>query len=147
MKIKLLFIIFFLLVLNSCASPYKYKLDTSNITDIDKFHAVLPLLLSDKRFLKAEVLLINASKPSLQRIVSEADELWKSNNLSEANSKLERALRISKEEASIYLRLAHIRLEQGYFKESKAFAARGSMIAELSSWERLLLSVYLKINP
>jgi hypothetical protein len=42
------------------------------------------------------------------------------------------------------LRLAHIRLEQGLNLESGSFAARGLLISDVSSWERLLLNVYAK---
>ena len=65
-------------------------------------------------------------------------------NLKKANSELERALRISKNESSVFLRLAHIRLEQGLNTESGSFAARGLLISDVSSWERLLLNVYAK---
>jgi len=60
-----------------------------------------------------------------------------------ANSGLERALRISKNESSVFLRLAHIRLEQGLEIESSSFAARGLLINNVSSWERLLLNVHV----
>jgi len=100
-------------------------------------------LLTNKNFLKSEILKINASKPSIQRILNESDSYWIEGNFLKANSGLERALRISKNESSVFLRLAHIRLEQGLEIESSSFAARGLLISNVSSWERLLLNVYV----
>ena len=64
--------------------------------------------------------------------------------LNGANLQLERALRISKSESSVYLRLAHLRLEQGFEKEVKAFATKGLQIKNISYWEALLFNIYLK---
>ena len=53
-----------------------------------------------------------------------SDIYLKDGKLIQANSELERALRITKEEGAIYLRLAHLRLIQGLLTESKSFASR-----------------------
>ena len=58
------------------------------------------------------------------------------------SSTLERGLRIAKDEIALYLRLAHVRLEQGLIKESSAFAERGLLNKNASSWELLLLKIY-----
>jgi len=62
----------------------------------------------------------------------------------EANSELERALRITKNDGALYLRLAHIRYKQGLLQESESFASKGLLLRDISSWERLLLNVYLR---
>ena len=63
-------------------------------------------------------------------------------DLKQASSTLERGLRIAKDESALYLRLAHLRLEQGLAKESSAFAERGLLNKGASSWELLLLKIY-----
>ena len=85
-----------------------------------------------------------SNKPPIQRILNEADAFWIRGNLDQTNLQLERALRISKNEGPIYLRLAHLRIEQGLNKEAKAFAAKGLLINNLSNWERLLLNLYFQ---
>ena len=94
--------------------------------------------------MEEEVLKINAKNPSVQRILVNSDTYLKAGKLTQANSELERALRIAKEEGAIYLRLAHLRLIQGLLDESKSFASKALLVKEISSWERLLLNVYLK---
>ena len=128
----------------SCSSYQYQTLDINEIEDMDKFYVNIKTLLSNPEFLKKEVILINARQPSIQRIVSEADKLWLEGKLKESASVLERALRVNKNDGSVYLRLSHIKFEQNLDKESKAFAQRGLMIDNLSSWERLLLNIYLK---
>ena len=49
-----------------------------------------------------------------------------------------------KNDGALYLRLAHLRYKQGLLKESESFASKGLMLTNISSWERLLLNVYLK---
>ena len=90
------------------------------------------------------ILKVNAKRPSIQRILSEADSLWLKGDIVKANFELERGLRISKDESALYLRLAHIRLEQGLVKESTAFASRGLLNKGASAWEVLLLNIYSK---
>ena len=72
----------------------------------------------------------------------EADDKWMKEDLKKASSALERGLRIAKDESALYLRLAHVRLEQGLIKESSAFAERGLLNKNASSWELLLLKTY-----
>jgi hypothetical protein len=62
----------------------------------------------------------------------------------QANSALERAYRITKRDGALYLRLAHLRYKQGLLQESESFASKGLLLSDISSWERLLLNVYLK---
>ena len=128
----------------SCSSSQYRTIDLNEIEDMDKLNVSINILLSNPEFLKKEVILINARQPSIQRIVSEADKLWLEGKLEESTSVLERALRVNKNDGSVYLRLSHIKFEQNLDKESKAFAQRGLMIDNLSSWERLLLNIYLK---
>ena len=126
-----------------CASVAKKKPDFYDVK-IEEFSSSVKLLLSDINFLKEEVLKVNAKRSSIQRILSEADSLWLKGDIDKANLELERALRISKDEGALYLRLAHLRLEQELYKESKAFAARGLLNEGVSSWEILLLNIYTK---
>ena len=138
-------LIFLTLIFFYSCSFYQYQtIDINEIEDMDKFYVSIKTLLSNPEFLKKEVILINARQPSIQRIVSEADKLWLEGKLKESTSVLERALRVNKNDGSVYLRLSHIKFEQNLDKESKAFAQRGLMIDNLSSWERLLLNIYLK---
>ena len=130
---------------NGCVSVVKKKPDFYDI-EVNEFSFSIKSLLSDSNFLKDEILKINAKRPSIQRILTEADSFWLNGDATRANLELERALRISKDESALYLRLAHIRLEQGLIKESKAFASRGLLNEGVSVWEALLLNVYSKIK-
>ena len=111
---------------------------------VEEFSSSVELLVSDTNFLESEILKINAKNPSVQRILVNSDAYLKAGKLIQANSELERALRITKNEGAIYLRLAHLRFMQGLLDESKSFASRALLIKEVSSWEKLLLNVYLK---
>tara|TARA_B100001175_G_scaffold238257_1_gene204549 strand:- start:302 stop:613 length:312 start_codon:yes stop_codon:yes gene_type:complete len=102
------------------------------------------MLISNEEFLEDEILKINAKNPSVQRILIAADSNLKTERYTKANSELERAFRITKKDAALYLRLAHLRYKQGLLKESESFAYKGLLLSNLSSWERLLLNVYLK---
>ncbi len=128
----------------SCASNQDKKYIASDSISISEFSSSVELLVSDTDFLEEEILKINAKNPSVQRILVNSDTYLKQGKLIQANSELERALRITKKESAIYLRLAHLRLIQGLKDESKSFASRALLIKEISSWERLLLNVYLK---
>ena len=143
-KIKLISLFLTIILLYSCTSTSKPVKTSSSKIELDLFSSSVDQLLTNKDFLKSEILKINASKPSIQRILNESDSFWIQGNLKRANSELERALRISKNESSVFLRLAHIRLEQGLVVESGSFAARGLLIGDMSSWERLLLNVYAR---
>ena len=127
----------------SCASNQNKKTITPDSISIDEFSSSVELLVSDANFLEDEILRINAKNPSVQRILVNSDAYLKQGKLIEANSELERALRITKKEGAIYLRLAHLMFIQGLLDESKSFASRALLIDEISSWERLLLNVYL----
>ena len=131
-------------ILFSCASNQKNNYITSDSISISEFSSSVEMLISNPNFLEDEILKINAKNPSVQRILVNSDVYLKEGKLIQANSELERALRITKEEGAIYLRLAHLRLIQGLLTESKSFASRALLIKEISSWERLLLNVYLK---
>ena len=133
-----------LCALFSCASNQNKKYITSDPISVDEFSSSVQLLVSDTEFLEDEILKINAKNPSVQRILVSSDTYLKAGKLIQANSELERALRITKKEGAIYLRLAHLRLIQGLLDESKSFASRALLLNEISSWERLLLNVYLK---
>ena len=142
-QINLIFLSLVIIFITSCSSISKQPETSSSGIELDVFSSSVDQLLTNKNFLKSEILKINASKPSIQRILNESDSYWIEGNLLKANSGLERALRISKNESSVFLRLAHIRLEQGLEIESSSFAARGLLISNVSSWERLLLNVYV----
>ena len=131
-------------ILFSCASNQKNNYITSDSISISEFSSSVEMLISNPNFLEDEILKINAKNPSVQRILVNSDVYLKEGKLIQANSELERALRITKKEGAIYLRLAHLRLIQGLLTESKSFASRALLIKEISSWERLLLNVYLK---
>lgn len=143
-KIKLISLFLTIIFLSSCTSTLKPVKTSSSKIELDLFSSSVDQLLTNEDFLKSEILKINASKPSIQRILNESDNFWIQGDLKRANSELERALRISKNESSVFLRLAHIRLEQGLWFESGSFAARGLLISDVSSWERLLLNVYAR---
>ena len=119
-----------------------------NISDftipVNNFSKTVELLISDENFLEDEILKINAQNPSVQRIIKSADDFLKQKNYIVANSELERAFRITKMDGALYLRLAHLRYKQGLLKESESFAYKGLILPNISSWERLLLNVYLK---
>ena len=119
-----------------------------NISDftipVNNFSKTVELLISDENFLENEILKINAQNPSVQRIIKSADDFLKQKNYIVANSELERAFRITKMDGALYLRLAHLRYKQGLLKESESFAYKGLLLSNISSWERLLLNVYLK---
>ncbi len=143
---NLRFIVFFLAlsILFSCASNQNNKYMTSDSISVSEFSSSVELLISNTNFLEDEILKVNAKNPSVQRILVNSDVYLREGKLIQANSELERALRITKKEGAIYLRLAHLRHIQGLLTESKSFASRALLIKDISSWERLLLNVYLK---
>ena len=143
MTLRLLMTFLILTLIWGCASVSEKKADFYDL-EVEEFSSSIKLLLSDLSFLKEETLKVNAKRPSVQRILSEADSLWLKGDIARANSELERGLRISKDESALYLRLAHIRLEQGLVKESTAFASRGLLNKGASAWEILLLNIYSK---
>ena len=141
-KLKNYFIALILMsLIMGCASASKKETDFYDL-EVEKFSSSVKSLLTDLEFLKKEILKVNANKPSIQRILIEADNLWMKKELKQASSTLERGLRIAKDESALYLRLSHLRLEQGFAKESSAFAERGLLNKNASSWELLLLKIY-----
>ena len=128
----------------SCASNQNNRDITNYVVPVNDFSKTVELLISDKNFLEDEILKINANNPSVQRIIKSADDYLRQENYIAANSELERAYRITKRDGSLYLRLAHLRYKQGLLKESESFASKGLLLLNISSWERLLLNVYLK---
>ena len=143
---NLRFIVSFLAlsILFSCASNQNNKYITPDSVSVSEFSSSVELLISNSNLLEDEILNINAKNPSVQRILVNSDIYLREGRLIQANSELERALRITKKEGAIYLRLAHLRHIQGLFTESRSFASRALLIKDISSWERLLLNVYLK---
>ena len=142
--LRLSIVIFVFLNILSCASNQSSR-DISNYSvPVDNFSKTVELLVANEAFLEDEILKINAQNPSVQRILISADDLLTQEKFLQANSELERAYRITKQDGALYLRLAHLRYKQGLFQESESVASKGLLLSDISSWERLLLNVYLK---
>tara|TARA_B100000963_G_C22466132_1_gene597949 strand:- start:395 stop:835 length:441 start_codon:yes stop_codon:yes gene_type:complete len=143
LNIKILAILF-LISLISCSSNQSSR-DISNYdVPVENFSKTVELLIANENFLEEEILKINARNPSVQRIIRSADIRLKDEDFTSTSAELERAYRITKTDGALYLRLAHLRYKQGLFKESESFASKGLLLSNISSWERLLLNVYLK---
>ena len=142
--IKRIAILCIIIYLVSCTSNQNSRDISSYSIPVSNFSQTVELLISNEEFLQEEILKINAQNPSVQRILLAADSNLKKERYVQANSELERAFRITKKDAALYLRLAHLRYKQGLLKESESFAYKGLLLTNLSSWERLLLNVYLK---
>jgi len=143
LNIKILAILF-LMSLISCSSNQSSR-DISNYdVPVENFSKTVELLIANENFLEEEILKINARNPSVQRIIRSADIRLKDEDFTSTSAELERAYRITKTDGALYLRLAHLRYKQGLFKESESFASKGLLLSNISSWERLLLNVYLK---
>lgn len=142
--IKRIAILCIIIYLISCTSNQNSRDISSYSIPVSNFSQTVELLISNEEFLQEEILKINAQNPSVQRILLAADSNLKKERYVQANSELERAFRITKKDAALYLRLAHLRYKQGLLKESESFAYKGLLLTNLSSWERLLLNVYLK---
>ena len=142
--IKRIAILCIIIYLVSCTSSQNSRDISSYSIPVSNFSQTVELLISNEEFLQEEILKINAQNPSVQRILLAADSNLKKESYVQANSELERAFRITKKDAALYLRLAHLRYKQGLLKESESFAYKGLLLTNLSSWERLLLNVYLK---
>ena len=143
-KIKGILIIIILINLISCASDQQSRDPSSYAVPVNNFTKTVELLIANDDFLEEEILKINAQNPSVQRILLDADKKLRQQNYRQANFDLERAFRITKSEGALYLRLAHLRYKQGLIRESESFASKGLLLSNISSWERLLLNVYLK---
>ena len=143
-KIKGILIIIILINLISCASDQQSRDPSSYAVPVNNFTKTVELLIANNDFLEEEILKINAQNPSVQRILLDADKKMRQQNYRQANSDLERAFRITKSDGALYLRLAHLRYKQGLLRQSESFASKGLLLSNISSWERLLLNVYLK---
>lgn len=143
-KIKGILIIIILINLISCASDQQSRDPSSYAVPVNNFTKTVELLIANDDFLEEEILKINAQNPSVQRILLNADKKLRQQNYRQANSDLERAFRITKSDGALYLRLAHLRYKQGLLRQSESFASKGLLLSNISSWERLLLNVYLK---
>jgi len=133
-----------LINLISCASDQQSRDPSSYAVPVNNFTKTVELLIANDDFLEEEILKINAQNPSVQRILLNADKKLRQQNYRQANSDLERAFRITKSDGALYLRLAHLRYKQGLLRQSESFASKGLLLSNISSWERLLLNVYLK---
>tara|TARA_B100001109_G_C18803115_1_gene445870 strand:- start:624 stop:1034 length:411 start_codon:yes stop_codon:yes gene_type:complete len=133
-----------LINLISCASDQQSRDPSSYAVPVNNFTKTVELLIANDDFLEEEILKINAQNPSVQRILLDADKKLRQQNYRQANSDLERAFRITKSDGALYLRLAHLRYKQGLLRQSESFASKGLLLSNISSWERLLLNVYLK---
>ena len=139
-----IWVILFITSLISCSSNQSSR-DISNYeVPVENFSKTVELLIANENFLEEEILKINARNPSVQRIIRSADIRLKDEDFTSTSAELERAYRITKTDGALYLRLAHLRYKQGLFKESESFASKGLLLTNISSWERLLLNVYLK---
>ena len=143
-KIKGILIIIILINLISCASDQQSRDPSSYAVPVNNFTKTVELLIANDDLLEEEILKINAQNPSVQRILLDADKKLRQQNYRQANSDLERAFRITKSDGALYLRLAHLRYKQGLLRQSESFASKGLLLSNISSWERLLLNVYLK---
>ena len=142
MRKCLLFLVLFSLL--SCTSSQGTREMSNYSIPVNSFSKTVELLVSNEDFLEEEILKINAQNPSVQRILLGADNLLLQEKFNQANSALERAYRITKQDGAVFLRLAHLRYRQGLLQESESFASKGLLLSNISSWERLLLNVYLK---
>ena len=143
-KIKFLVTFSILIGLISCATDQQSRDPSSYSVPVNNYTQTVELLISNDAFLQEEILKINAQNPSVQRILLDADKKLRQQNYRQANIDLERAFRITKSDGALYLRLAHLRYKQGLLRESESFASKGLLLSNISSWERLLLNVYLK---
>ncbi len=143
-KIKFLVTFSILIGLISCATDQQSRDPSSYSVPVNNFTQTVELLISNDAFLQEEILKINAQNPSVQRILLDADKKLRQQKYRQANIDLERAFRITKSDGALYLRLAHLRYKQGLLRESESFASKGLLLSNISSWERLLLNVYLK---
>ena len=134
-----------LLILVSCTNQVVQEIPVSE-NKLNTFSDSIETLITNRDSLKSEILKINATSPSIQRILNLSDDFWIKGDIKRTNSELERALRLSKTESAVYLRLAHLRLEQDLLIESKSFSSRGLMNTTISSWEKFLLNIYQELE-
>ena len=134
-----------LLILVSCTNQVVQEIPVSE-NKLDTFSDSIETLITNRDNLKSEILKINATSPSIQRILNLSDDFWIKGDIKRTNSELERALRLSKTESAVYLRLAHLRLEQDLLIESKSFSSSGLMNTTISSCEKFLLNIYQELE-
>lgn len=144
-QIRIIFLISISIFSISCSNQSVKEISVGEIK-MDSFSSSVEDLITSKKYLKSEIMKINAASPSIQRILNSSDEFWSKGDLKSTNSELERALRLSKTESAVYLRLAHLRFEQGLIVESKSFSSRGLMNKTISSWESFLFNIYQELE-
>ncbi len=142
--VKLTIVAIIIFLVGACTQNQPSKDPTMYEVSVNNFSKSVELLISNSDFLEEEVMKINAQSPSVQRIIISADILIKEREYIKANTELERAFRITNTDSALFLRLAHLRFKQGLLQESESFASKGLLLSNLSSWERLLLNVYLR---
>ena len=143
-SVKSLITALIIFLVGACTQNQLAKDPNLYAVPVNNFSKSVELLISNADFLEEEVMKINAQSPSVQRIIIGADILIKEKEYIKANNELERAFRITNTDSALFLRLAHLRFKQGLLEESESFASKGLLLSDLSSWERLLLNVYLR---
>ena len=143
-SVKLVITALIIFLVGACTQNKLAKDPNLYAVPVNNFSKSVELLISNADFLEEEVMKINAQSPSVQRIIIGADILIKDKEYIKANNELERAFRITNTDSALFLRLAHLRFKQGLLEESESFASKGLLLSDLSSWERLLLNVYLR---
>ena len=143
-SVKLVVTALIIFLVGACTQNQLTKDPNLYSVPVNNFSKSVELLISNADFLEEEVMKINAQSPSVQRIIIGADILIKEKEYIKANNELERAFRITNTDSALFLRLAHLRFKQGLLEESESFASKGLLLSDLSSWERLLLNVYLR---
>ena len=143
-SVKLVLTALIIFLVGACTQNKLAKDPNLYAVPVNNFSKSVELLISNADFLEEEVMKINAQSPSVQRIIIGADILIKEKEYIKANNELERAFRITNTDSALFLRLAHLRFKQGLLEESESFASKGLLLSDLSSWERLLLNVYLR---
>ena len=143
-SVKLVITALIIFLVGACTQNKLAKDPNLYAAPVNNFSKSVELLISNAAFLEEEVMKINAQSPSVQRIIIGADILIKEKEYIKANNELERAFRITNTDSALFLRLAHLRFKQGLLEESESFASKGLLLSDLSSWERLLLNVYLR---
>ena len=142
--VKLTIVAIIIFLVGACTQNQPSKDPAMYEVSVNNFSKSVELLISNADVLEEEVMKINAQSPSVQRIIIGADILIKEREYIKANTELERAFRITNTDSALFLRLAHLRFKQGLLQESESFASKGLLLSNLSSWERLLLNVYLR---
>ena len=143
-SVKLVVTALIIFLVGACTQNQLTKDPNLYSVPVNNFSKSVELLISNADFLEEEVMKINAQSPSVQRIIIGADILIKEKEYIKANNELERAFRITNTDSALFLRLAHLRFKQGLLEESESFASKGLLLSNLSSWERLLLNVYVR---